>query len=62
MTHVLNFADGAFGAAQDTLTLTDPATGEALGKSVLSGQSEVDKAMASGCWFTRTCTTSSSPG
>ncbi|MFE0026205.1 aminobutyraldehyde dehydrogenase [Amycolatopsis sp. NPDC059021] len=46
MTHVENFVDGASAAAPGVLELTDPATGEVFGTSVLSGQSEVDAAMA----------------
>ncbi|MFI5608233.1 aminobutyraldehyde dehydrogenase [Amycolatopsis sp. NPDC051903] len=54
MTHVLNFVDGSPADAGGSLTLTDPATGEAFGTSVLSGQSEVDKAMTAAARAFRT--------
>ena len=48
MTQVLNFVDGAEVPASGsrTLDLTDPATGEVFGTSVLSEQSDVDFALA----------------
>ena len=47
MTTVLNFVDGAEVPASGsrTLDLTDPATGEVFGTSVLSEQSDVDAAL-----------------
>jgi 1-pyrroline dehydrogenase len=49
VTTVLNFVDGAEVPASGsrTLDLTDPATGEVFGKSVLSEQSDVDAALQS---------------
>ncbi|WP_033291592.1 aminobutyraldehyde dehydrogenase [Amycolatopsis jejuensis] len=54
MTHVLNLVDGASLDAEGKLDLTDPASGEAFGTSVLSGQSEVDTAMAAAARAFRT--------